>query len=72
MNSLIYHVYLQSGSFFPILSSKHRSEYISMKVRELLLAHFVPSILKLSNFPGSIKKPLAYEIIRDTKLLSIL
>ena len=43
-----------------------------MKVRELLLAHFVPSILKLSTFPGSIKKPLVHEIIRDTKAPSIL
>jgi len=43
-----------------------------MKVRELLLAHFIPSILKLSNFPGSTKKTLAHEIIKDTKASSLL
>jgi len=42
-----------------------------MKVRELFLAHFIHSILKLSNFPGSAKKPLAHEIIKDTKASSV-
>jgi len=42
-----------------------------MNVRELLLAHFISSILKLSNFPAGIKKPLAHEIIKDTKAPSI-
>jgi hypothetical protein len=42
-----------------------------MKVRELLLAHFIPSIKNSLIFLGNTKKPLAHEITRDTKAPSI-
>jgi hypothetical protein len=42
-----------------------------MNVGELLLAHFIPFILRLVNFHGGIKKTMAHEIIKGIKAASI-
>ena len=69
LNSISYYVYFYSGVLFPSLSSKQRSEYISVKVQKLLLYHFILCIVKLINFTGRTKKRVAHEIVNDTEAL---